>query len=69
MSSASLLPVLAFAACVLLTLGLVGVIRWAITDRARRLDAQYRAADVVTNARRELRAGQRRAAEREWGRA
>lgn len=60
--SESILPVLAFAACVLLTLGLVGVIRWATAARARRLDAEYRAADLVTNARRAQRAAEHHAA-------
>ena len=60
--SDSILPVLALAACVLLTLGLVGVTRWAITDRLRRLDAEYRAADLLANALRAQRAAQHRAA-------
>lgn len=42
----------------------------AVDDyRLRRIDAAYRAAALVITERRILRAGQRRAAEREWGRA
>ena len=36
--------------------------------RARRIDAEYRAAALVINTRRALRAAQHRAQEREWGR-
>lgn len=68
--SASILPVLACAAAVLVVLGTVGVFRWAKAARLRRIDADYRAADLLQAhlLARELRAGERRAAEREWGR-
>lgn len=67
--SESILPVLAYAAAVLLVLGTVGLFRWHKAARLRRIDADYRAAALVINTRRALRAGQHRAAEREWGRA
>jgi hypothetical protein len=57
------------AACFLVAFGLVRLGRALRMNRLRRIDADYRAAALVINTRRALRAGQHRAAEREWGRA
>lgn len=58
------------AACLLVAFGLVRFVRAVRMNRLRRIDADYRAADLLQAhlLARELRAGERRAAEREWGR-
>lgn len=53
----------------LIAAGIVGLSRYRWAAHLRRIDAEYRAAALVINTRRQLRAGQHRAAEREWGRA
>lgn len=59
-------------ALIALSLILSGAARIAIAWHAhiqRRIDAQYRAAVLVIESRRIVRAAQHRAQEREWGRA
>ena len=58
-----------FAAVLLVAFGIIRMAGAICRYRRARLDAAYRAAVLVINARRELRAGQHRAAAREWGRA
>lgn len=57
------------SACLLVGFGLVRLSSALYLRRLARIDAEYRAAALVINTRRQLRAGQHRAREREWGRA
>ena len=59
----------ALGACFSISFGVVRLARAFRMRRLARIDAEYRAAALVINARRQLRAGQHRASEREWGRA
>lgn len=60
----------ALGAAFSISFGLVRFVRAVRMNRLRRIDADYRAADLLQAhlLARELRAGERRAAEREWGR-
>jgi hypothetical protein len=61
--SNAILPVLLLAALVLFGLGGIGLVRWRYEARHRRLDADYRAAALVINTRREVAARAHRHAE------
>lgn len=60
---------LLFSAAALVVTGAWHFVRAVRMHRLRRIDAAYRAAALVINTRRALRAGQHRAVERQWGRA
>lgn len=57
------------SACGLIGVGLVRLSAAIRRYRAARLDADYRAAALVINTKRVIRAAHHRAAERKWGRA
>jgi len=56
-------------ACLLVGFGLIRLSSAIRAERQRRSWADYRLACIVSESIRQVRAGQHRAAEREWGRA
>jgi hypothetical protein len=62
------LDVLAIAALLLIGAGALRLARAIRAEQQRRAWSAYRAASLVVESKRALRAGQRRAAAREWGR-
>lgn len=64
-----MLTALAIAALLLILVGAYRLHRAYRAERQRRRSAAYRAALLVVDEHRKMRAGQHRAQEREWGRA